>query len=220
MKKLLIFLLVVPLLNIITVSAQKGNYVEGFIITRQNDTLACSIQKRNWKKQPVEIKVKSAQKDTVVSPGSVRGFIIPSLQIAYVTKTIRPANFVDKFQNATILKDPEYDTLRTVFLKQLHTGTINLYLYYDGLGRQHFFIEAPDNFLEIYAHYFLYLSQTGRIYDEPVTILNRQFEFVLKVLMTPCRNVFSIIEAIQLNEVQLKGLFEVYDKCMESKKDK
>lgn len=219
MKKFSSIPFIVCILFLTSVHSQKNNYVDGFLITLQSDTIACSIQKRNWKKQPSEIHVKSPAKDSAIAPQSIKGFIVPFLQVEYVTKAIRPARFIDKAQNANSSKDPDLDTLQFAFLKMLHRGTFNLYTFIDRLGRNHFFVEAPDNFLEIYTHYYLYLGDSRRIYDVPVTVLDKQFEFVLKVLMTSCRAIFGIIENIQLNMENLKGLFEVYDKCMASKKE-
>lgn len=196
------------------VEAQKGNYQKGYIVTHENDTVGCLLQKRNWKKQPLEIKVRAGAKNTIITPQSVKGFIIPSLELNYISREISLTRYIDNLQNATTLKQPEEDTLQIAFLKVLHRGTFNLYLYLDGLSQKHFFVEAPDNFIEIYVHYYIYPGASHRAYDVPVTILDKQFEFVLKTLMTPCRNVFSIIENIQLNEDHLIGLFEIYDKCM------
>lgn len=217
MKVLYNLLIVVFFFSGNTVDAQKNNYVDGFIITLQNDTIACWVQKRNWKKQPEEIRVKSGEKDTAATPQPIRGFIVPSLQLRYTSKAISPARYVDNIQNAVNSKLPDPDTLKVAFLKVLHSGMLNLYLYLDRLNRKHFFVENKDNFLEIYSHY--YSGFGGDRNSQPVANLNKQYEFTLKVLMTPCRNVFSIIESIQLKEDHLTGLFKVYDKCMTPKKE-
>jgi hypothetical protein len=200
-----------------SVQAQKNNYLDGFIITLRNDTIAYSIEKRNWKKQPREIKVKTTGKDSVVQPSGIKGFIIPSLQVEYVSKSISPVRYIDKIQLATKTREPEPDSARFAFLKLIHNGSFRLYLFFDGLNRDHFFVEAPDNFLEIYSHY--YQGYGGIQNNEPAAIPFKQYEFTLKVLMTPCRNIFGIIENIQFNTEQLKRLFEVYDKCIAAKKE-
>ncbi|TAL43771.1 MAG: hypothetical protein EPN92_09710, partial [Chitinophagaceae bacterium] len=167
MKKNCSIPFIVCILFLTSVHAQKNNYVGGFLITLQSDTIACSIQKRNWKKQPPDIHVKSSAKDSVVTPQSIKGFVIPSLQLEYVTRAVSPARFIDKAQNANNSKDPDLDTLQFAFLKTLHKGTFNLYKFIDGLGRNHFFVDAPDNFLEIYTNYYLYLGDSRRVYDVP-----------------------------------------------------
>jgi len=87
-------------------------------------------------------------------------------------------------------------------------------VYTDKLNMKHFLVENDDNFLEMYLHY--YTGTGGPLLNQPIAIENRQYEFVLKTLMTPCRTIFSIIENIRLEEDQLIRLFTIYDRCMES----
>jgi hypothetical protein len=208
------FFILIHLTAQLPIHAQKNNYVDGLIITSENDTIACLVQKRNWNKQPTEIKVKAGNKDTVVTPQAIKKLIIPSLDIEYKSKLIRTANYVDKFQEATILKEPEYNPEQFSYLKLLHKGSYNLYLYLDRLNRKHFFVESPGIFIEIYSHYYLELGDSRRIYDEPVTVLNKQFEFALKGLMAACRTLLTIIENIAFVQEQLIRVFKMYDQCV------
>lgn len=202
-------------LSVMISRAQKSNYLDGFIFTREGDTVPCSIAKRNWKKQPLEIRIKLTGKDSLVTPSGLKGFMIPSLQLVYISKEISPVKYIDNIQQASDIWEADTDTARFAFLKRIHNGVFNLYLFLDRLNRNHFFVEAPDNFLEIYSHY--YTRYGGDHNSQPVAEPHKQYEFALKVLMTPCRQIFSIIESIQLKEEQLKGLFEVYDKCIAAK---
>jgi len=208
------FFILIYLTGQLPLHAQKNNYVDGLIITSENDTITCLVQKRNWKKQPKEIKVKAGNKDTVVIPLAIKKFIIPSLDLEYKSKLIRTANYVDIFQEATILKEPEYNPEQFLYLKLLYKGSYNLYLYLDRLDRKHFFVESPGIFIEIYSHYYLELGDSRRIYDQPVTVLEKQFEFTLKGLMAACRTLFTIIENIAFVEEQLIRVFKMYDQCV------
>jgi hypothetical protein len=201
------------------VDAQKNNYVDGLIITSGNDTIACQVQKRNWNKQPAEIKVKAGNKDTVVAPQAIKKFIISSLGLEYRSRPVRTANYVDKFQEATVLKEPEFGPEQFLYLKLLYKGSYSLYLYLDHLNRKHFFVESPGIFIEIYSHYYLEIGDSRRIYDEPVTVLDKQFEFALKGLMAACRTLFTIIENIAFVEEQLIRVFKMYDQCVGLKTD-
>jgi hypothetical protein len=198
--------------------AQKSKDPKGYIVTLNNDTLPCVFKARSWKKQPGKINLKLAEKDTSFTPQSISGFIIPSLQIEYMSRIISPVKYIDKLQNATTLKQPEVVPAQASFLRVLHRGTFILSLYLDDLSRKHFFVEAPDNLVELYSHYYLDPGDSRRIYDQPIAVLDKAFEFVLKTLMTPCRTIFSIIENIELNEESLKAVFDIYDKCMISKR--
>ena len=208
------FFILIYLTVQLSIHAQKNKYVDGLIITSKNDTIASLVQKRNWNKQPTEIKVKAGNKDTVVSPQAIKKLIIPSLGLEYKSRLIRPANYVDKFQEATISKEPEFNPPQFSYLKLLHKGSYDLYLYLDHLNRKHFFVESTGIFIEIYSHYYLELGDSRRIYDEPVTILNKQFEFTLKGLMAACRTLSTIIENIAFVEEQLVKVFKMYDQCV------
>jgi hypothetical protein len=208
------FFILIYLIVQLPIHAQKNKYIDGLIITSKNDTIACLVQKRNWNKQPTEIKVQAGNKDTVVAPQEIKKIILPSLGLEYKSRLIRTANYVDKFQEATILKEPEYGPEQFLYLKLLYKGSYNLYLYLDHLNRKHFFVESPGIFIEIYSHYYLELGDSRRIYDEPVTVLDKQFEFALKGLMAACRTLFTIIENIAFVEEQLTRVFKMYDQCV------
>lgn len=204
-------LVILILFSFIFSFSQKGNYQEGFIIKKNGDTIPVSIVKRNWKKQPEEIKIKTSTKDSIIYPEAIKGFIIPSLELEYVSTEIRLAKFNDKFQEATTIKDPELYEAKYLLLKRIYKGRFDLYLFFDKLSRKRFFVESQDNFTELYSHYYVV------IYDHPVTYLEKKYEFVLKILMTPCRSLFSIIENIRLDEEQIIQVFKMYDKCLDSK---
>lgn len=199
--------------------SQKNKNIRGYIINLNNDTVQCLFTPRNWKKQPRTVSIIINNKDSVIVPGSVERFSIPSLQITYVSKSFEPVKYIDKIEDATSSKAPETDLRRTEFVKVLYNGRFDLFLYLDQLNKKHFFVQGPENFVELYSHYYRHPGDPRRTYDVPITISNKDYEYVLKILMTPCKTIFSIIENIQLIEEQLKKVFEIYDTCMNSKKD-
>lgn len=209
-------------LALVTVSiiceAQKNKELKGYIISLQNDTLPCSFKQKNWKKQPVEIIIIFNGKDSSISSENVNSFSVTSIQLEFVSRTIRLTNYVEKFQDATTSKVPELSDPQKSFLKTLYKGSFSLYLYMDKLNRKHFFIEGPNNLVELYSHYYISLPPplSNSI---PITVLDKSYEFVLKTLMTPCRSLFGIIENITLDEDQLIQVFKLYDKCLEPKKE-
>lgn len=194
---------------------QKKKSNEGYFITPLMDTVSCTFKDRNWKKQPCEFRITINNRDSVLFPENVLAVFIASRELKYASRIIKPAKYIDNIQNATNNRDPVLDTSRNAFIKSLHEGTLNLYLYYDKLSSKHFFVENKDNFLEIYSHY--YSDFGGARNSQPVAVQNKYYEFALKVLMTPCRSLFSIIENIGLNEEQLIQLFKMYDRCIKIK---
>lgn len=212
-------LLLVFIISSLYADGQKSKNQPGYFITRSGDTVSCIFYERKWKKQPVAVKIKSGEKDMIIVADSVRGFAIPSLRLEYISKIIGPAKYKNTLQDATTQQDPDFENTRTAFIKVLYRGNFGLYVYYDELNNKHFFTESPDTFIEIFEHYYKSLGDSRRVYDEPLTILNKQFEFVLKILMTPCRSLFSIIENIKLEEDQLIQTFKMYDKCISMKNE-
>jgi len=198
--------------------AQKNKDATGFIITLQNDTLPCTFKQKNWKKQPAQITVSCNGKDTSYSPETINGFIVTSSGVEFVSRTTRLTNYTEKLQDATTSRVPEPGDPQKLFLKTLYKGNFTLYSFLDKLKRQRFFIEGPNNLVELYTHY--YISLPSALNNEiPVTVLDRSFEFVLKTLMNPCRSLFNIIENIGLDEDQLVQVFKLYDMCLEPKKE-
>jgi hypothetical protein len=196
---------------------QKKKLAEGFIVTTQRDTLYCSFKDRNWKKQPYEFAVLINNKDSILYPGKIEEVNIGSKDLIYVSRAVKPAKYIDNVQNANKNEYPDFDSTRFVFVRMLHAGALSLYFFSDKLGYKHFFVENRDNFIEMYLH--LYTGIGGPLGNQAITIENRQYEFILKTLMTPCRTIFSIIENIRLEEDQLIQLFKMYDRCIESKKE-
>ena len=199
------------------VAAQKNKGWDGYFISLKKDTVHCSFKDRNWKKQPYEFTVVVNNKDSILFPQSVSEVNIRAKDLKYASRIIKPAKYIDNIQNAHNTRDADLDTPRHAFVKTLHQGKLNLYLYTDKVNMKHFLVENDDNFLEMYLHYYTDIG--GLLGDQPIVTQNRQYEFVLKTLMTPCRTVFSIIENIRLEEDHLIQLFTIFDRCMEFKKE-
>jgi hypothetical protein len=199
--------------------AQKKKENEGFIITLQNDTIECTFKQKNWKKNPIAIKVNFNNKDTFYSPETINGFVVASSQLEFVSREIRFTNYVDKIQEATTSMVPELAPPQKLFLRTLYKGRFTLYLTFDKLNRQRFFIEGSGNLTELYTHYYIQMPPENRSYEIPITILNRSHEFALKTLMTPCRSLFNILENINVDEYQLIQVCKMYDMCLDSKKE-
>ena len=199
------------------VSAQKNKKWDGYFISLKKDTVRCTFKDRNWKKQPYEFTVVVNNKDSVLLPQSVSEVNIRAKELTYASRIIKPAKYIDNIQHAHNTRDADLDTPRHAFVKTLHQGKLNLYLYTDKVNMKHFLVEDDDNFLEMYLHYYTDIG--GFFGDQPIVTQNKQYEFILKTLMTPCRTMFSIIENIRLEEDHLIQLFTIYDRCMDSKKE-
>ena len=202
--------------------AQKSE-LSGVIISNTGDTIACTFYKKNWKKQPLEIKTHLNNHDTILSPSDIRGLKISSTKTEYVSKKIRPVLYNELLENAALGKEPYVDSLRYAFLSILYSGALSLYLYIDGLDKKHFFVESEKEIIEIYTHLYM-ISDSDPHFIVPMTnartavLPNKQYINCLKRFMLNCDEVFSIVDETTLNEKSLIKLMNAYSKCLSKKK--
>ena len=190
----------------------------GYVITHQNDTLACMFKSRNWKKQPFTLKVSIAGRDSTFTPEKINGFFVPAAGIEYESKLVSPALYEINMGFLTIQDDPFRDSARFVFARRLYKGALSLYLYEDLIERKHFFIGTANGLTEVFKHF--YVAAGGRSNFEPVVTTYKQYAIELKSLMQDCSSLNSIIDAIDLTKENLVKVLTLYDECMKSKDGK
>ena len=198
-------------------TGQKKSSSTGYVITKTNDTLPCEFEAYNWKKQPHSIKVRINGNDTIVYPGEVSSFKNSS-EHEFVSHEIELFRYNREVQNAVSGNIPFSETIPAAFLKVLYKGKINLYLYKDGLGVDHYFIEKISIIKEIYIH--LYSSIGGFPSSvrnpharQPVVVNNLQYYFGLKEMMQDCMDIFPEVDKTELNTKSLIALLKEYEKC-------
>ena len=110
---------------------------------------------------------------------------------------------------------PFTEIITAAFLKILYFGKINLYLYKDALGNEHFFIEKNSLLKEIYIHHYYTVGGyvTGTHTRQPVVVNNLQYYYGLKEMMQDCKNIFPQIDTTELNAKSLISLLKEYEKC-------
>jgi len=143
-------------------AGQKKKPSNGYIISKTHDTLTCQFEQFNWKKQPAFIKIRLAVRDSVIYPGNIGGFINPS-GIEFVSRKIELFKYNRDIQFAISNEIPFSEIIPAAFLKILYRGRINLYLYKDLLGGDHYFTEKNSVLKEIYIH--LYYTIGGHVQE-------------------------------------------------------
>lgn len=216
MKRILIITLYFLIVSY-NAAGQKKKLSGGYIITKTNDTLACEFEQYNWKKQPPAIKIRINGNDTTIYPNSISGFISPSGN-EFVSRKIELFKYNREVQNAAPNDVPFTEVIAAAFLKLLYAGKINLYLYKDALGNEHFFIEKNSSLKEIYIHLYssiggIATSTKNPHAKQPVVVNNFQYYFVLKELMQDCKNIFPKVDKTELNANSLISLLKEYEKC-------
>lgn len=210
---LYLFLIII----VVPASGQKKKSSSGYIITQTKDTIACVFDPYNWKKQPTELKVRINEKDIIIRPNEIEGFK-NSEGNEFISRKIELFKYNREVQNANSGDVPLSEIITAAFLKTLYHGKINLYVYKDELGGDHYFIEKDTILKEIYIH--LYASTGGfpssKINSHarrPVVVNNFQYYYALKVMMQDCKNIFPEVDKTELNAKSLISLLKQYEKC-------
>jgi hypothetical protein len=199
------------------VAGQKKKPSSGYIVTKNNDTVACDFAAYNWKKQPSEIKVRINERDTIIYPNEIEGFK-NSDGHEFISRKIELFKYNKEIQNAVSGDVPFSEIIPSAFLKTLYHGKINLYSYKDGLAGEHYFIEKDTALKEIYIHLY---SSTGGFPSSkvnsharrPVVVNNFQYYYALKIMMQDCKNIFPEVDKTELNAKSLISLLKQYDEC-------
>lgn len=208
---LLFIMLVTPVI------AQKKKSSSGYIITQTNDTVACEFEPYNWKKQPVSIKARINGYDTVLHPGEISGFMNSSGN-EFTSRKIELFKYNREIQNAAPDNIPSSEIISAAFLKTLYRGKINLYLYKDALGNDHYFIEKNSVLKEIYTHLYSSIGGHHTSVKNPsarqsVVVNNFQYYYGLKEMMQDCKDIFPNVDKTELNAKSLISLLKEYEKC-------
>jgi hypothetical protein len=196
---------------------QKNKNTTGYVIYKNNDTVRCTFNNTNWKKQPASIKVNINGNDSSLGPGQVTSFISPSGD-EFVSRRIELFKYNRSIQDAIAGDVPETEVISGAFLKVLYQGKVNLYLYLDALNNSHYFIEKNSDLQEIYTHLYSsvggFSSRTLNAHaKKPVVVNNFQYYYGLKKMMQDCPSIFPEVDKIDLNTKSLVTLLKQYNNC-------
>lgn len=185
-----------------------------FYITKKGDTVR-GVNITGSKRQPFSITVTENGQKTEFLPQDISGFVNTAWKAEFKSHIIQPMMYNTSIQEALYNERPYRDTARAVFLKILHKGKLNLYLYHDELGKPHFFLETPNSFIEMYIHVY----NTKAVYHEiktiPLSATHHQYSYVLKDAMQNCGGILNLIDQTTLTEKSLIALLKKYDSCAE-----
>ncbi len=152
--KTVILSLLAQLISHSNILAQ-GKWVEGYIITNQNDTIRSLIRDADWAESPESVQFKG--KDglvTMISAANANAFNIGPDHDIYKSKKIGLLRIT---VTDTYKTDPSLETLDSVqvFLQEVVAGgKASLYLYLNAKEEPHFFIENNHSLKELYYYPF------------------------------------------------------------------
>lgn len=187
----------------------QNNYLPGYIIKSDGETVRGFIDFQEWKVNPKKIRFKSDEsgKSRMMTLESINGFGIDNEE-SYVRRTVNLNISSVKLDGLTDSREPIFEE-RTVFLRVLASGKAHLYSLYDGVGKQHYFIEKDDLTIEelIYTKYFK--TKAGKRY----VAYFEQYKGQLSNALTDCGELFPMIKDAEYKEKDLTPIFEAYNVC-------
>jgi hypothetical protein len=202
MKKNISFLML--LISILSFSQIK--YEKAYFILNSDQRVDCWIKNSEWKNTPSSFEYKLTENDK-----SARKSItdVKQFEIYNQTKFVRRNVKIDKsnindINNLSVTRNPEFQE-KQLFLKELVSGDINLYVYNEENSNIYFYQIGNGNIEQLI--YKSYSDKIGYIaYNEDY---KKQLE---KILGCPTIS-SSEIQQVEYNEKQLENIFIKYYKC-------
>lgn len=204
----------IGLLAIVILSFQltfsQENYIPGYVIKNNSDTLFGFVDYRNWKNNPDLIKFKTnIEKDPIsFMPTDIAEFKVKDE--IYVSGFINTE--VTPIQTDKLKVDPKIKIkVDTTFLQTLFRGKKSLYYYKNSDGKENFYIKQNDGFdLLIYKKYLK--KQDGK----DVVTENKKYLGQLTLYLNDCPTINSKLENTSYKQKSLLKLFQYYYECSSS----
>jgi hypothetical protein len=204
-NRLVFFTLLLFFISSTNILLAKENYISGYVILNNGDTLKGFIQNQKWKTTPAQINFKSTLQSSalVYTPQSIKEFRINDnlYKSQIVDIDISPLSEPD------IKENPNGEIIRdTVFLQTLIEGKKDLYGYTTAEGRNNYYIHLDGEIrLLIYRKYIITTGGTTKAIKE-----NRTFRNQLGAYLRDCINFESKIANSSYNTLNLVKLFGQY----------
>ena len=201
-KTILLFVLFFSL----TISAQI-KFEKAYFIDNNDNRVECLIKNADWKNNPDFFNYKLSE-ESEIKTGSVKD--VKVFEIYNQSKFVRGNVDFDKssinINNLSESREPEF-VQRQLFLKQIVTGSANLFKYEEGNDTKFFYQKADNEFEQlIYKPYQLELYQIG---------YNDSYKQQLGNLLT-CNSVSkNQINKTTYKEKNMVDLFTKYNQCMD-----
>jgi hypothetical protein len=186
------------------------NFITGYIITAEGDSLAGEIDYRNWEAPPARVSFRNkTQAITSWTPIQLKGFGIKSdhFESGIVEREISP------YQDRDLAEDREFKIkIDTVFLQVLINGEKSLYLFKEDITASQFYIRQGERYeLLRYKRFVAMKNGTKEVFE------NNQFRYQLISYLSDCPGLSKELSELKYHAKSLKKIFEKYYSC--SKKE-
>jgi hypothetical protein len=201
------FIITTSFINVIA----RENFLPGYLINSDNDTILGFIDYQNWERNPETIHFRSGpdQKPQSFTPLDIKRFAVKDEH--YISA------FVEMETSARTAGNLEYNSsfilsTATVFLQVLYEGEKNLFHLIDSDGIESFFIgsdTAPELLL-----YKRYLNvEEG---DKDLIKENNRYLGQLTIYLQDCREITGQIAKTGYDQLSFENLFNYYYGCTQA----
>lgn len=204
----------IGLLIIGTLTAQlafsQENYVPGYVIKNNTDTLFGFVDYRNWKNNPDRIMFKTKMQYDPVSfnPTDITEFYVEGeIYVSAIINTEISPTRTDELTEGSQLNL----AVDTTFLQTLVRGGKSLYFYKNPEGRDNFYIKQETG-LELLVYKRYLKQQDGKL----VSVENRNYLGQLALYLNDCETINSKLENTSYELTSLIKLFQYYYNCSPS----
>lgn len=196
-------------------SFSQQNYLPGYIVQLNGDTLHGVIDYRNWERNPGKtiFKKTAGEKESVYLPLDIKTFGVKDevYQSAIVQREIS-ANNLDNINFDSEL----YFLTDTVFLQTIVAGAKSLYFYSDNSGKEQFYIKLNSKY-ELLMHKKYKDIQDGPYGKQQVVTENNKYLGQLAFYLQACPSIQTNLRGIRYDKKSLENIFLSYYKCTQEK---
>ena len=197
------------ILVILFIQSSRGqeNFIPGYLVRLNGDTLRGFVDYRNWSANPDKIffREKPGDVTSAYSPLVIRGFRVLDEEYAgaIVETEISSAN-INNFS-----RDRELQIKTdTTFLQTMVKGVKSLYYYRNSSGKEQFYIRQESSW-ELLVHKKFLKEENGQ------TVIGENNKFIgqLTIYLHDCPELQQKINKAEYQKTKLENLFLAYYKC-------
>ncbi len=198
--------------------AAQTNYVAGYVITHQNDTLKGFIDDRNWEKNPESIRFKQAlhlETFETYTADKVAGIYIKPADeyyVSYIGKIDKlPSINLSEFSSESAFFAKDFHETDTLFLNVLIRGSVSLFYYVDKYEKKHYFIQKKQGeIVELIDQKYIVANSDGTKFIRSYELYKSQ----IRDFFSDCHTLASDIKKIEYTSPSLSNLLLKYQNCM------
>lgn len=192
------------------IAFSQKNYVSGYVIKNNTDTIYGLVDYRNWDKNPDKIDFKTDIDSNPISfnPADITEFKVENE--IYVSGIVNTE--ITSLQTEMLREDPQIILkVETTFLQTLFRGKKSLYYFKNYDGRENFYIKQDTGYsLLLYKRYLK--RQDGNL----LVTENKTYVGQLTIYLNDCLTIKSKLENTSYKQNSLLKLFQYYYECSSS----